>query len=117
MVYPILWKTFFRKQEELDEMEIVQCMSVLCYNSYDISKGKKPLQPVMRKYATTQSCRREGILCHFGASQLVLTCGRSCCNNCKQACNWLECSNNSEDCLVQVSIYHSLPTVCEVVFL
>ena len=47
-------------------------MSVLYYNSYDISKGKKALQPVMRKYATTQSCRREVILCHFGASEPVL---------------------------------------------
>jgi len=72
-------------------------MSVLYYNSYDTSKGKKALQPVMRKYATTQSCRREVILRHFGASQPVLTCGRSCCDNCKQACKCLECSNNSED--------------------
>ena len=28
-------------------------MSVLYYNLHDISKGKKSLQPVMRKYATT----------------------------------------------------------------
>ena len=86
-------------------------MPVLYYNFYDISKGKKALQPVMRKYATTQSCRPEVILCHFGASQPVLKCGRSCYNNCKHACNCLNCSNNSEDRLVQVSIYHSLPTV------
>ena len=66
-------------------------MSVLYYNSYDISKGKKALQPDMWKYATTQSCWREVIVCHFGASQPVLTCGRSCCDN------YLECSNNSED--------------------
>ena len=55
-------------------------MSVLYYNLHDISKGKKSLQPVMHKYATTQSCRREVILRHFGASRPVLTCGRSCCD-------------------------------------
>ena len=66
-------------------------VSVLYYNSYDISKGKKAFQPVMWKYATTQSCRPEVILCHFGASHPVLTCGQSCCDNC------LECSNNSDE--------------------
>lgn len=70
-----------------------QAESVLYYNSYDISKRKKALQEVMRKYATTQTCRRELILHHFGA---LLTRQESnqrhnCCDNCKQACGCGDC--------------------------
>lgn len=72
--------------------------SVLYYNSYDISKGKKALEPVMRQYATTKSCRREVILHHFGASPTLMTCGHNCCDNCKQACNCSQCSSNKEAC-------------------
>ena len=66
--------------------------SLLYYNSYDISKGKKALQPVMRHYVTTQACRRNVILRHFAASPPLMACGNNCCDNCKQACKCSECS-------------------------
>ena len=66
-----------------------QANSTLYFNSYDISQGKKALQPSMRQYCTTQSCRREVILRHFG---VTLTREESdhhhnCCDKCKEACS------------------------------
>jgi len=60
--------------------------SVLYFNSYDISRGKKPLQNVVRENCTTQSCRREVILRHFGSSLSWQECGNqhNCCDNCKK---------------------------------
>lgn len=70
-----------------------QAESMLYFNSYDISRGKKALQNVMRQYATTETCRREVILHHFGA---LLTRPDSdqrhiCCDNCKHACGCEDC--------------------------
>ena len=45
-----------------------QAISTVYFNSYDISKGKRTLEPIMRQYVTANSCKREVFLRHFGAS-------------------------------------------------
>ena len=89
------YTTFFRKRDERDETEIVQCLCSITIRMTQV-RVKRHFNPLCGNMQQ-QSCRREVILRHFGASQPVLTCGRSCCDNCKQACKCLECSNNSED--------------------
>ena len=85
--------------------------SVLYFNSYDISRGKKPLQNVMREYCTTQSCRREVILRHFGSSLSRQECGNrhNCCDNCKKACKCDDCDKqkNTNESKMQPSGAHS----------
>lgn len=67
-----------------------QAISTVYFNSYDISKGKRALEAIMRQYVTANSCRREIILRHFGASVASECCGHKCCDNCKRMC---KCSN------------------------
>ena len=74
-----------------------QAESVLYYNSYDISRGKKSLQNIMREYCTTQGCRRKAILCHFGSSLLSQHDKQhNCCDNCKRACKCEDCSKHED---------------------
>ena len=67
-----------------------QAISTVYFNSYDISKGKRTLEPIMRQYVTANSCKREVIFRHFGASVASECCGHKCCDNCKRMC---KCSN------------------------
>lgn len=87
-----------------------QAEAIMYYNSYDISRGKKALQDVMRQYATTEACRREVILHHFGAS---VTQGESdqrhnCCDNCKHACQCENCLKQDKANESEVSCIESL---------
>ena len=67
-----------------------QTISTVYFNSYDISKAKRALEPIMRQNVTANSCRQEIIIRHFGASVASECCGHKCCDNCKHMC---KCSN------------------------
>ena len=80
-----------------------QAESVLYYNSYDISRGKKALQHVMQEYSTTQSCRRKVILHHFGSSLSCQYDKHNCCDNCKTACKCEDCSKPEDSSESEIS--------------
>ena len=69
-------------------------LSKVLYNSYDVSRAQKNFQPVMRKFVSTDNCRRRVILEYFGFSipdsnEKVLL--HSCCDNCTLTCNCNDC--------------------------
>lgn len=68
--------------------------SVCYYNSHDISRARKALDPVMRTYITTTSCRREVILHHFQSVPLPQPISHMCCDNCNTTCMCHECEQD-----------------------
>ena len=75
-------------------------LSKLFYNSYDISRAQKNFQPVMRKFVSTENCRRRVILEYFGFSipdsdeKMLL---HSCCDNCALNCNCNDCQKKGNN--------------------
>ena len=62
------------------------------YDSYDISKAKKNLSPVMREYVKSEKCRREMIMSYFGFSPLPLKGElHECCDYHGKCCNCEDC--------------------------
>ena len=75
-------------------------LSKVLYNSYDVSKAQKNFQPVMRKFVSTDNCRRRVILEYFGFSipdsdknELL----HSCCDNCALTCDCNDCQQKSNN--------------------
>lgn len=75
-------------------------LSKVFYNSYDISRAQKNFQPVMRKFVSTENCRRRVILEYFGFSipdsdeKMLL---HSCCDNCALNCNCNDCQKKGNN--------------------
>lgn len=62
------------------------------YNSYDISKAKKNLSPVMREYVKSEKYKRGMIMSYFGFSLLPLTGElHECCDYHGKRCNCENC--------------------------
>ncbi|XP_067026602.1 bifunctional 3'-5' exonuclease/ATP-dependent helicase WRN-like [Acropora muricata] len=68
--------------------------------SYDISRAQKNFHPVMRKFVSTENCRRRVILEYFGFSipdgdeKMLL---HSCCDNCALNCNCNDCQKKGNN--------------------
>lgn len=72
-----------------------EVIATLFYNGRDIGKGKNPVDDVMRKFATEQSCKRKTILDYFGHEVPRRAILHSCCDFHKLHCNCETCVENS----------------------
>ena len=72
-----------------------EVIATLFYNGRDIGKGKNPVDDVMRKFATAQSCKRKTILDYFGHEVPKRTILHSCCDFHKLNCNCETCIENT----------------------
>ena len=64
-----------------------EVIATLFYNGRDIGKGKNPVDDVMRKFATAQSCKSKTILDYFGLEVPRRTILNSCFDFHKLNCN------------------------------
>ena len=74
-------------------------VSGVLYNAYDVSRAKKNFQPIMRKFVSTDSCRRRVILQYFGFT--ISDSNReeflhTCCDNCALSSNCNDCKEKKE---------------------
>lgn len=87
--------------------------TTMYFNSYDISKGKKGMSDVMRKFATsTDQCRREIILSYFGYhSNHIFSPTHICCDYHKSVCQcdncWVENVMELESSFREIGITES----------
>lgn len=72
-----------------------EVIATLFYNGRDIGKGKNPVDDVMRKFATEQSCKRKTILDYFGHEVPKRIILHSCCDFHKLNCNCETCIENT----------------------
>ena len=83
----------------------------LFYNSYDISKAKKNLSPVMREYVKSEKCKREMIMSYFGFSPLPLKGElHECCDYHAKHCNCENCLLSNMASLMDPPLAYNLTT-------
>ena len=64
------------------------------YNSYDISKARKNMSPVMQEYGQSDKCKREVIMGYFGFTPLPFNSDQlvhSCCDYHEKLCKCEDC--------------------------
>jgi len=89
---PELWRVFFKKVGELEEMGGLAATSTLYFNNNDIGAKVEGMQPIMRDYCKNPQnvCRIKIVLSHFGFGIPSPRDKHSCCNICQTDCEWSE---------------------------
>ena len=89
---PELWRVFFKKVGELEEMAGRPATSTLYFNNNDIGAKVEGMQLIMRDYCKNPQnvCRIKIVLSHFGFGIPSPRDEHSCCNICQTDCEWSE---------------------------
>ena len=103
---PELWRVFFKKVGELEEMGGLPHQLLIYFNN-DIGANVEGMQPVMRDYCKNPQnvCRRKIVLSHFGFGIPSLRDKHSCCNICRTDCECSECVELHQDVLALENIH------------
>ena len=81
------------------------------HNSYDMSKAKKSLSPVMREYVKSEKCKREMIMSYFGFSPLPLKGElHECCDYHGKLCKCENCLLSDMASLMDPPLAYNLTT-------
>ena len=72
---------------------------MIYYNASDVAANKKYLTPEMKDYITTDGCRRDFILTHFGGPKDTKDMCHGCCDNCD-----LKIDQNDHSEVAEVSV-------------
>ena len=103
---PELWRVFFKKVGELEEMGDLPHQLLIYFNN-DIGANIEVMQPVMRDYCKNPQnvCRRKIVLSHFGFAIPSARDKHSCCNICRTDCECSECVELHQDVLAVENIH------------
>ena len=103
---PELWRVFFKKVGELEEMGGLPHQLLIYFNN-DIGANVEGMQPVMRDYCKNPQnvCRRKIVLSHFGFGIPSARDKHSCCNICRTDCECSECVELHQDVLALENIH------------
>ena len=88
----------------------------LFFNSYDISKARKNLSPVMKEYVKADKCKREMIMGYFGFLPLPLNDEQhGCCDYHAKICKCEDCSLSSIASLMDTPLDENTTQAVEVI--